>query len=201
MNGTKTSLAIYNELGKDVRNRSNCTPEESWETIGRARVHTERLEMRLDLLSPESEQQFRAALWWMAEQGIEEDLKVLKRIRELAGHLHKDPDNLIEMADERIRVRENDPHRLVRRGEAVYQQNEVKWRKEYGGSYIAIRGGKIIDSDPDESKLLRRMNRARQTDGRFRAYIRKVGRSVLEARGPRIPPRPPPLISWLRRGY
>jgi hypothetical protein len=149
-------------------------------------VKAEMMYRRFELRSPSSHDHFTAALWWIAERGGEEDLKLLREIRRNPPYTSDDIIRLLGIAEEKIAERVDDPEYVVRKGEEAYQQNRDSWDRLYQGEHIAICRGEVIDSDVVESALVERLIRAQGERGPFRAYVVEVGAPVLSVRQPSL---------------
>jgi len=77
-----------------------------------------------------------------------------------------------------------DPSETLREGEAAYQKHKKTWDREYAGKFIAIHDGKVVAADCEKGRLLEKLIKIQQQEGRFRAYIVQVGASVIEIKGP-----------------
>jgi hypothetical protein len=146
----------------------------------------EAVERRLELVIPTSLENFKANLWWIIEQGVEEDLDLLRRIKKNLPYDSEDVQQLVEMAEHRIRERVNAPDRVIEKGEEAYQLHKAEWEAEFSGHYIAIYRGELIGNATTKSELFRQINEAQKQSGPLRAYIIKLGAPQLIARGPRF---------------
>ncbi len=63
------------------------------------------IKRRYILLNPPSEEDFIASLWWMIEQGGEEDLALIREVKKNPRYSSKDIKILLEMAEQRISER------------------------------------------------------------------------------------------------
>jgi hypothetical protein len=157
--------------------------KETWREL-RARV--EITKRRRELIHPSSAKEFEATLRWMAERGDEEDLIQLRELKHHRPYTSRDIEQLLELAEERIAVRVEDPHYVLRKGEEIYQRNKKEWDRQYVGQFIAIHQGQVVDSDQDKTKLVDRLMKAQEKKGPFRAYVVEMGAPQLSFRGPRF---------------
>lgn len=146
----------------------------------------EALERRAELVVPESLENFLANLWWMIEQGVEEDLDALRRIKDNLPYTSEDIDELMKCAEQRILERVNDPDYVAQSGEVAYRMFRERWQKEYAAQFIAIHRRQVVASAPTEEELWPKLREARKERGPFRAYIIKVGMEMPTFRGPRV---------------
>lgn len=138
---------------------------------------------RDELQHPDSIETLTAAVRWMTEQGREEDLRLLKQMNGSLEYRSDEIEKLCLIAIDRISERINDPYYVMSKGEEAYQKNREQWEVEYAGRFVAIQGGKVIDSDPDKSELVERIIQRQREEGPSRSFIVEVGAPVIEFRG------------------
>src|SRR3989304_5710983 len=70
-----------------------------------------------------------------------------------------------------------------RKEQQAFQAMREELKKEYAGKYVAIHGGRVVDSNTDESALIGRFYK---THGNVSVYIDKIGeKRVIKMRSPR----------------
>lgn len=158
-----------------------------WEGLN---LKIEKMSRRLELNSPTNPEAFKQALWWLAEQGTEEDLRLVREISKNPPYGGDDIANLLCTVEGKLAEKVDDPEHVVRRGEEAYQHNKDEWDGLYQGKYIAIHRGEVMFADADESSLIRRVIQEQKRQRRaFRVYIVEVGAPVLSLRPPGPKPR------------
>lgn len=161
--------------------------KEIWEGLN---LRIETMSRRLDLISPSTPEDFMAALWWVAEQGTEEDLKLLREVRSNLPYDDADIIKLLGIVEEKLAEKVDDPEYVVRKGEEAYQRNKEEWDSLYEGKYIAIHKGAVLYADADESSLIKTViEEQKRQQKMFRVYIVEVGAPVLNLRPPGPRPR------------
>lgn len=178
-------LDAYRAILEDLAKRLSA--QENWEPLEKVRAMRKwlyRQERLRDLREPLSLEQFEASLRWMCENGDEQELWLLRQVRQQPAFTSEMVDRLFDLADRMMCDRVYEPIRVVRRGEAVYQRHLPDWERQHAGQFIAICGDSIIDHDADRTKLLQRLIDMQKEIGRFRAYVIEVGAPVFHARGP-----------------
>lgn len=144
----------------------------------------EAVERRAELFLPESRENFMANLWWMTEQGMEEDLYAVRRLKASPPYWDDDIEEIMKIAEERILKRVNEPDYVVKNGEDAYRNNQKRWDDEYEGQFIAIYGRRVVANAATEDELWPKVKEAQNERGPFRAYIIKVGLEAPVFRGP-----------------
>jgi len=99
---------LIETLSKEAKIHSNggwAKIEEEWLEL---RARAEILKRRLKLLNPSSQQDFEATLWWMVEQGVEEDLDLLQQVKKAPLHTSENIARLLELAVQWISERVHD---------------------------------------------------------------------------------------------
>ena len=192
----RAQINMIEELAKEAYTRSG----EGWARIQKRwhelRGKAEASKRRLGLLKPDSSDNFEAALMWMAENGEEEDLELIRELRKNRTTSSAEILRLLRIAEQRIAERMDDPYRVLNRGEEAYQKNKNEWDHKYAGQFIAIYRGEVIDSDADKAKLIGRIMQNQKKTGPFRAYVVAVGAPTVTARAPlNLRPRRLPRIS------
>lgn len=76
-----------------------------YKQLHQARYENESLRRRFKLLRPDTQDDFMAALWWMAEQGLEEDLHLLQEVESNLQFSSDTIKELISIAKHRIAER------------------------------------------------------------------------------------------------
>jgi hypothetical protein len=140
---------------------------------------------RLEFQSPTSASHFRATLWWMSERGVEEDLDLVREIKDNPPFTDDDLLQLLETTDEKISQRVDDPFYVLKKGDEAYQRNRRLWDQIYQGKYIAIYKNDVILASEDETELTAEIIRMQKDKGPFRAYIVKPGDSIIDVASPR----------------
>ncbi len=148
-------------------------------------MHLKHERRRDELRRPSSPKNLTDAIKWMAEQGVEEDLRLLKELKDSLSFDSEEIEKLYLIAVDRISERINDPYYVISRGEEAYERNREQWEVEYAGRFIAIQGGKVIDSDRIKAELVRRVINLQQGAEPSRSFIVEVGAPVIDARGPK----------------
>ena len=146
----------------------------------------EAVERRAELFLPESRENFIANLWWMIEQGVEEDLYALRRLKKNLPYQDEDIDEFMRIADERILKRVNDPDYVLKNGEDAYRSNQKMWDEEYADQFIAVYGRRVVAHAATEDELWPKLKQVQNERGPFRAYIIKVGLKMPVFRGPQV---------------
>ncbi len=166
-----SSINLVETLSKLVSSQSS----EAWAKVQRKshelRSAYEKAKRRITLLVPASEQEFEATVWWMAERGMEEDLDLIRQVKQAPPYSSDPLLQLLEEVEERIVRRVYDFDYVLARGEEAFERNEVEWTRRYAGQYIAIHRGEVIDADRDKGLLTQRLLDAQDVSGPFRAYI------------------------------
>src|SRR6185437_7447822 len=153
-------------------------------TLGRLRMKAEAAERRLELVFPESLENFMANLWWMTEQGVDEDLDVLQRIKDNNPYPTRDVEDLLAIAQSTIRKRVNDPDYVVKNGEEAYELHKDEWLQKFPGEFVAIHRRQVVAHAPTKKELWPLLKEAQKERGPFRAYVVKVGEPITVFRGP-----------------
>ncbi|HEY6190451.1 MAG TPA: hypothetical protein VIW80_22555 [Pyrinomonadaceae bacterium] len=151
-------------------------------------LQLETQERRLDLFISGSEEEFVKALWWIIENGLEKDLDLIRQISKSPPYSSESVTRLLDIAEQRIFRRINEPYRVMIRGQQAYRSNRIEWEREYSNRVIAIHCGRVVASAPTRDELMKEIARAQKTEGPFRAYIVDVGGPTFEARGPMARP-------------
>lgn len=144
-------------------------------------LRTEPLSRRAEILRPRSESEYESALRWMAEQGKESDLEMLRQVKR---HPPYPLERLLAIVEEQIDKRVNSISYVREKGEEAYQLNKHEWDQEYAGQFIALYRGQVIAADRDEPVLMDRIMQAQEDRGPFRAYIVEIGAEPLRIRMP-----------------
>lgn len=187
-------VALIEELSRQNKNYCNG----GWELIKGDWLDLynryETLQARQQLLKPADWNEFDAAIRWMAGRGMEEELDLLEKVRRSPPRFlaedssttgsHQEICRLIQSAEQRIRMRVNDPEHVMVKGEEAYLKNEEAWSARYPGEFIAIHRGEVVAHDPEQTELAKKLFDLQGEKGRFRAYVVEVGSSPLGARGP-----------------
>jgi hypothetical protein len=168
--------------------------EQDWSALRAQIVALEREERRLDLSAPASPEAFQATLFWMGEQGEEQDLAALRAIERQPPFVSEEILRTLKNAQEDIDKRVYRPTYVLRQGEAAYAAHKQEWEQQYWGQHIAIHAGEIIEHDTDKNHLEEKLIKKQLEEGRFRAHVIHVGAPVLRVRDPRVgrPKRVPP---------
>lgn len=145
----------------------------------------ERSARRQELRSSFESEDTKPNLYWMAERGAEEELDLLKELRNKHRYAAPDIQSLLAMAIQEIQQRVNGPDYVMEKEEAAYEAHQEEWNKQYPDKFIAIHRGAIIDSDLEKPALIDRLMQKQKEEGPFRAYIVQVGEPVLTVRGPK----------------
>ncbi|MFQ5603008.1 MAG: hypothetical protein ACE5HS_07035 [bacterium] len=90
---------------------------------------SENMERRLTLFSPKTEQNLRTTLWWMAEQGEEEDLELIKKLKINPPYSSKEIQRLLKIAEQQIIERLNRPVDMLS-DEELLKLTELQLSKE-----------------------------------------------------------------------
>jgi hypothetical protein len=149
-----------------------------------ASERVEALERRLDLFIAASEEDFVKTLWWMSENGLEEELDLLRQIRKNPPYSSQRVEYLLDIAEQRSFERINEPRYVMSKGLQAYRLNKTEWERVYHNQVIALNRGRVVAHAPTREELMKQVARVQKTEGSFRPYIVEVGSPDLEARGP-----------------
>ncbi len=180
-----SKIDFIESISKDAKLYSNGGWTKIKGPLHESRTKFELLKRRLQLISPPSSAVFEAALKWVAEHGEDEEISLLQEIRKEPPYRSDSVNRLLEIAEKRINLRLNDPAYVTKKSEEAYQRHKAQWERDYAGQFIAIHRGEVIDSDRDESELVKRVIELQRKNHPFRVYLIEVGSIVSEARGPR----------------
>jgi Family of unknown function (DUF5678) len=155
--------------------------------VKRLGLDAERLERRNQLLLPASEDHFTAAIKWIIQLGVEDDLEVIRRAKSDLPYDTEDVRMLLKMAQEKLEEQANEPGYVARKGEEAYRLHRREWEEAYGGQYVAVRGGRVVAHAADKDELLKEIVKIEKAEGPFRAYVVLVGaEEPPAATGPRV---------------
>ena len=70
--------------------------------------------------------------------------------------------------------------------EAAYRNMHAELMARYAGQYVAIYGGRLIDHDPDELALLRRLDAHHPDNVVLMKRVRPLPEPELRVRSPRL---------------
>ena len=169
--------------------------EQDWRALRAQVAALEREARRFELASPASREDFQGTLYWMGEQGEEEDLAALRVIeRQPPFALSEEMRRYLKNAQDDIEKRVYRPSYVLEQGEAAYHAHKQEWEQQYWGQHIAIHAGEVIEHDADRDRLVEKIIKRQKEEGRFRAYLVHVGAPVPTVRDPRLgkPRRVPP---------
>jgi hypothetical protein len=191
---TQLELDLIAKLSRQTSNYCNGGWEEIQEDWVNLHNQYETLQERQQLQTPADWDEFDAAIRWMVGRGMEEELELVEQVMKnppkvrkeglSASESEKEIYDLIHSAAQRIRMRLNDPARILVEGEEAYRKNESMWSKEYPDEFIAIYRGVVVAHDRDQTQLAKKLTDLQREKGRFRAYVVKVGSSLVGAHGP-----------------
>jgi len=184
------------ESAKASCNGSWPVLEPGWQDV-RARaeafekgVREEREKRVQELGNPDSEEDFRANLFWIVERGQEDDLKLLQRLKQDPPYTSDEIVQLLDLAMQRIRERtrqrDDSPTAVQRQGEGAYGLHKEEWDRRYAGRYIAIYQGEVIASDTKKIKLMEKIVRKQREEGPFRACVMKIESSAAGSKKPSL---------------
>jgi hypothetical protein len=148
-------------------------------------LEAERRDRRLELFRPYDASVFIEALWWMIQQGMEEDLDAVRQIKDAPPFESEDISQLLRIADQEIEARINDPSHVMSQGEAALRLHSEQWEREYHGEFVAIYRGTVVAHAANKADLTREIATVQREKGQFRAFIVEIGAAALEVRGPR----------------
>lgn len=97
-----TSIELIEVFSKEVLRQSDSTKSEIKKKWRDLRVRSELLRRRNQLMAPATLQEFEAALMWMTEQGGEEELEMLRALREAPPFHSENVEHLLNEAEQRI---------------------------------------------------------------------------------------------------
>ncbi len=141
----------------------------------------EKLTRRLDLVSPATEEDFIASLWWMCECGEVEDLNLLKQVKESPPFQTREIDRLIDFTIERITKRFDTL--LLSEFQSIgwekFQQELPLLMETAPGKWVAYRGESRIAIEPSKKEIYK--------------VLKKENYNLNEILVRRIEPLPPPL--------
>ena len=156
------------------------------ESVKRLGLDAERLERRNQVMLPASEDHFTAALKWMIQLGVEDDLEVIRKAKSDLPYDTEDVKMLLKMAHEKLEEQANEPAYVASKGEEAYRLHRREWEEAYHGQYVAVRGGRVVAHAADKDELLKEIVKVQKAEGPFRAYIIRVGEEFPAVSGPRV---------------
>ena len=109
-------------LSKQVSAHSNggwSTVKWEWHAL---RAQAEVVRRRLEVLAPSSEEEFKAAIKWFAEKGVEQDLRLLRRISSSSPYGSTEVKVLLDRADRSICHRIFDPESDLHPSQRTYSK-------------------------------------------------------------------------------
>lgn len=130
-------IKIINGIAKDAKECSNGEWIEIKQIVQKKLDHVVALRRREDLINPSNYEDFEASIWWMSEQGKEEDLELIHKIKKAPPYTTSDINQLLEIAEQRISERMADPNYVLKKEEKAYQQNKKEWDKKNATLYRA----------------------------------------------------------------
>ncbi|MFQ5825004.1 MAG: hypothetical protein ACE5JB_13200 [bacterium] len=136
---TSELTACVNTLIKNVQDCSNGKwnkVKKKWhelymksETLKKQLKQSEKLKRRNELSNPTTQQEFKATLWWMAEQGEEEDLDLIKKLKRKLPYSSKEIKRLLKIAEQQISARAKRPVDVLS-DEELIELTELKLTQE-----------------------------------------------------------------------
>jgi hypothetical protein len=115
---------VIGELGKEAQREGYW--QQAKNSLHKLSVEVEALSRRCILLVGGEDGELQETLWWMAENGIEEDLELLEKARSARGDGQDEISQLFDLAEARIRDRTG-RRKADEILERVIQRGELGW--------------------------------------------------------------------------
>jgi hypothetical protein len=131
-------INIINGVAKDAKECSNGEWIEIKPIVQKRLDRVETLMRRQDLKYPSNPENFEATLRWMVEQGEEEDLDLIRKVKKTLPYSSTEISQLLKIAEQRISKRVDYPNYVVKKGEKEYQQGQEEWDKKSARQYIPL---------------------------------------------------------------
>jgi len=176
----------------DLNRKSNkyVTSESRNDLKHQILYQAEAVTRNFQLTHPASEEEFKATLWWIIECGTENDLALLRELKENPPYASDEIHKLLDIAMQRIRERtsqkDDPPAAVLRKDEEAYQLHKEEWDRRYAGRYIAIYQGEVIASDAKKTKLTEKIFKKQREKGPFRACVIKIESSAAGGKKPSL---------------
>lgn len=104
-----SSIELIEGLSKEARTHSEENRPGAARRWHELRAKSEALKRRLQLLRPETPQDFEATLMWMSERGGGGELELIRQIKQAPPFSSETIDDLIDIAEQRITERLSAP--------------------------------------------------------------------------------------------
>lgn len=140
----------------------------------------QRAQRRISLQIADDPAEIERTLYWMAEQGDEDDLFALRAAMRSALYSRGEIATLAVRAEKEIARRVYDPQRVAEVGEAAYLRRRDEWDRQYADKTIAVAHGEVVAYHSEKGEVLRRLFALQKEHGLFRAYVVEIGASVLD---------------------